>query len=176
MSADDGDRESALRPYSANVRGAAPCYEWVGFGAANAALGLDAATPGGATRHADGRPLALHIAHERWLIPDPTAALLDALAAIGRDGVLTDVTGKWIEFSLPGAAKAIDHPVRLAFGYEQVFEARTCASLMLFDCPVVIVRDEADLTLWLEASYEHSFRAALALIGMRLPATTAAEP
>lgn len=157
-----------LRHASAVFSSPRHCHEWQGFTGAPECLGSGADDPGRVTRHDDGRVLAAHHAPRRWLLPDPGRGVIAALLNATGTGVLSEVNGKWREVLLPGAASATDpvHPVRASFACDLVLARRDCAALWLFDCPLVIARDARDLTLWLEASYEASFRASLALIGV----------
>jgi hypothetical protein len=145
-------------------------FEWTGFGAVPAVLGADAGTPGRVTRQADGRVLAMHYAPRRWLLPAPDAALLKALGFASGDGVLTEVSGKWRELVVAGAASPVEpvHPLRLSFDCDRVLGGRDCAALTLLDCPVIAVRDGRDLSLWFEASFEASLVTAVARYGVSI--------
>ena len=157
-----------LRHASAVLATPRDCYEWQGFAPAPRCLGAGADDAGRVTRHDDGRILTLHHSPNRWLLPQADPALVATLGAAGDAGVLSEVNGKWREILLPGAASASDpvHPVRASFACDLVLARRDCAALWLFDCPLVIARDARDLTLWLEASFEASFRASLRLLGV----------
>lgn len=143
-------------------------FEWMEFGAVPAVLGADAGIPGRVTKQADGRVLAIHYAPRRWLLPAPDAALLKALTFASGDGVLTEVSGKWRELVVAGAASAVEpvHPLRLSFDCDRALGGRDCAALTLFDCPVVAVRDGRDLSFWFEASFEASLVTAVARYGV----------
>ncbi len=159
-----------LRHASATFVTPRDCYEWQGFGSAPRCLGAGAGDAGRLTRRDDGSILAVHHAPARWLLPDADPALVASLTTAGDAGVLSDVNGKWREVLLPGAASASEpvHPVRASFACDLVLARRDCASLWLFDCPVIVARDARDLTLWLEASYEASFSASLRHLGVTI--------
>lgn len=154
----------------------APNFEWFAFepglpAPEESATNGIAAAPGAVARDEHGRALALHFAPARWLLLSPAArwlGVLSAAAARGR-GVLSDVTGRWryIEISM-GADRAgrTDHPLSAGAPLDMILRERDVASLLVFDCPVLIARRAAaGFEVWVEASYEASFREMLAKIG-----------
>ena len=164
--------DSPREPRRRAVRfAAAPCYEWIGFARAPAALGENADRPGCLNRAA-GAGEALHYAPDRWLISTPDAATLAQLerAALSGEGVLTEVSGKWLRIRFPGAALAGpgDWPLAAGFAREALLGDRGCAALWLFDCPAIASLAGPDLDLWLEASYEASFLSMLESLGFAL--------
>lgn len=167
----DAVQDSTSEPRRQAVRcAAAPCYEWVGFAPAPAALGEHADRPGCANRAPGGE--ALHYAPDRWLISTPDAATLSQLerAAHAGEGVLTEVSGKWLRMRMPGAARAGPGgwPLAAGFAREHLLKDRDCAALWLFDCPAIASLAGPDLDLWLEASYAASFLAMLESLGFEL--------
>ena len=162
-------RDSPREAHRHAVRvAAAPCFEWIGFTRAPAALGENAGRPGCVNRPA-GAGEVLHYAPDRWLIGTPDAATLAQLerAAQSGEGVLTEVSGKWLRIRIPGAAQEGpgDWPLAAGFAREHLLGDRGCAALWLFDCPAIASLAGPDLDLWLEASYEASFIAMLESLG-----------
>lgn len=117
--------------------------------------------PGAALRDAAGRALLLHIAPGRWLAPDPDAALLTRLETLARTGAghLVDVTGKWRALALrePDAARLVASGIPASL----VLAGRECATVWMFDCPVVLARAATGFDLWIQSSYAASFAAML---------------
>jgi heterotetrameric sarcosine oxidase gamma subunit len=104
---------------------------------------------------------ALNFAPGRWLLPDPTPQVLEALREPVASGTaaLVDVSGKWQRISVKGAgAAAILHR---AVALETVLAGRDCAALRLFDCPSVLARAQDGFDIWVEASYAGALRASL---------------
>ena len=158
---------------------AIPCFEWTGFVYRLAALGEHCERPGQVNR-LTGLGRSLHYASDRWLIPHPAPSTLEELerAANAGDGVLTEISGKWLLIRLVGAAiaGAARHepsasPLAAGFAQEHVLKDRDCAALWLFDCPVIVSRDARGLEIWLEASYEASFLSTLESLGV-IPSPT----
>jgi hypothetical protein len=83
-------------------------------------------------------------------------------------GQLAKVSGKWRRLVIRSTSNsaASRHPLSAAFAPGLVLFERDCAALSLFDCPVVVARNDADLDVYLEASYEASFLALLASLGV----------
>ena len=133
-----------------------PAYEWVAF---------DGRLPG--VPRGAGAPLPIGPA--RWLLIAPQETWLEVLhtAELGSRGVLTEVTGRWVAVEFPvadGTAAVRPHPLTAALPLERVLDGREAAITWVFDCPVVIVRRNAEIGVLVEASYEHSFRAMLATL------------
>ena len=126
-------------------------------------------TPGAVRFDAHQRPVLLHFAPGRWLVPDPdlvTRALLASTAQQG-SGTLVDASGKWDALVIhgPGAARLLACDLAI----EAVLRDRDCAAVTLFDCPATIARVPGGFALWVQSSYTsdfmacaESFRAALA--------------
>lgn len=151
---------------------AIPCFEWIGFARAPAALGAHAERPGHVSR-LSGSGRSLHYAPDRWLIsaPEPsTVAELERASSAG-EGVHTEVSGKWLVIRIEGAAHGAPgvSPLAAGFAEEHVLKDRDCAALWVFDCPVIAARVEANIEIWLEASYEASFQATLESLGVTRP-------
>ena len=108
--------------------------------------------------HSNGhRPLA--IAPGRWLWLD--ADVVETAAALGPHASVADVEGKWTAFTCggPRARRAF----AAAVDVDRVLQARGCASLTLFDCPVVLARtDQEAFIVCVQSSYATSFEAAYA--------------
>ena len=139
------------------------CFEFVAAGgASHTRLGNDLPFEAGAVRRNTAtRAVLLHFAPGRWLMPDPDA---DIAARLGAHvdagvGVLIDVTGKWRGITLSGG----DMPRVLAssVAVDVVLAARDCAALWLFDCPVILARDDATFDLWVQSSYAPSLLATI---------------
>jgi heterotetrameric sarcosine oxidase gamma subunit len=116
----------------------------------------------GAVRHDEGgRPVLLHFAPARWLIPAPhpdVTALVEAATAAGA-GAVVDVEGKWTALGLlgPGAARLLASTVDV----EALLEGRECAAVTLFDCPAVLARVPDGFAIWVRSSYAADFVAAV---------------
>ncbi len=116
--------------------------------------------PGEVRNDAEGRPVLLHVAPARWLVPAPCeeiTALVDAAVAASA-GMSIDATGKWREFHLsgPDAGRALG----LSIDSESVLDGRECASVVLFDCPCVLARVSSGYAIWVRASFAVDFEAA----------------
>ena len=127
--------------------------------AASSDLGLDVEAGHSTQRvHSNGhRPLA--IAPGRWLWLD--ADVVETAAALGPHASVADVEGKWTAFTCggPRARRAF----AAAVDVDRVLQARGCASLTLFDCPVVLARtDQEAFIVCVQSSYATSFEAAYA--------------
>lgn len=125
------------------------------------------AAPGAVRHDADGRPVLLHFAPARWLVPAPhpdIAALLEA-ATEADAGVVVVVDGKWQAMELlgAGAARVLASTVDL----EQALAGRECAALTLFDCPAVLARIPGGFAVWVRSSYAADFVAAVAAVRAR---------
>lgn len=119
------------------------------------------AAPGAVRRDEAGRPVLLHFAPARWLVPAPhadTAALIAAAVEAGA-GVVVDVDGKWQEFELlgPGAARLLASTIDV----EAALEGRECAAVTLFDCPAVLSRAPDGFAVFVHSSYARDFTAAV---------------
>jgi heterotetrameric sarcosine oxidase gamma subunit len=122
------------------------------------------APPGAVRRDGDGRPVLLHFAPARWLVPAPhpdIAALLEAATAAGAGSVI-DVEGKWTAFRLvgPGAGRLLASSVDV----EPLLAARDCAAVTVFDCPGVLARVPDGFAIWVRASYAADFVTAVGLL------------
>ncbi len=149
------------------------CLEWTGFAPPPPELGTGADRRGAVCRRPDGTPICLHPAPDRWLVPDAPEPLVAALQSAERDGqgACVEVSGRWRVLRLaPGAeATATPHPLSAAMPLALVLAERGCAALWAFDCPVIVAADDGGgHDVWLEASYESSFTAMLATLGVRL--------
>ncbi len=165
-------RHAADRPpgWRAEVSTPSPCYEWTGFGATPGALGTGADRPGAVCRETSGAGCSLHTGPDRWLVAAPSPATVESLQMAQRQGVgaAIEVTGKWRRLrliALPASAGQA-HPLSAALPIELMLADRECASLWAFDCPVIVVRGEVELELWVEASYEAGLLAMLATLGV----------
>jgi len=108
-----------------------------------------------ATRHL--APLA--IAPGRWLWLNADAD--ETAGKLGASACVVDVEGKWTVFTCggPRARRALASAVDI----DRVLQPRGCASLTLFDCPVVLVRTESDgFIVCVQSSYAANFEAAYA--------------
>jgi heterotetrameric sarcosine oxidase gamma subunit len=118
------------------------------------------AAPGAVRHDAAGRPVLLHFAPARWLVPAPhpdIAALIDAATQAGA-GAVVDVDGKWkaVELLGPGAARLLASTIDV----EAVLGGRECAAVTLFDCPAVLARVPDGFGIWVRSSYAADFVAA----------------
>lgn len=119
------------------------------------------AAPGAVRHDASGRPVLLHFAPARWLVPAPRpdiAALLEAAVQAGA-GAVVDVDGKWVALELlgPGAARLLASTVDVGV----LLADRDCAAAALFDCPAVLARVPDGFGIWVRASYATDFIAAV---------------
>ncbi len=121
------------------------CYEYVVLSGAEEA-------PGSVRRTASGKAEMLHFAPDRWLVPEPSEALLESLRS--PDAMLFDVGGKWRV--VPLADPAV---LKRAVDVEAVLANRECAALTLFDCPVIL---SGANEVWVHASYFDAFSRAVA--------------
>lgn len=115
--------------------------------------------PGAVYRGADGRAELLHFAPARWLVPEPSAALLDSLRALTESATaaLFDVGGKWLRLQLPAAQAR--QSLRRAVDIDSILDGRECCAATLFDCPVILLRGELQMDVWVQASFCDSFAA-----------------
>ena len=126
------------------------------------------ASPGEVRHDSQGRPVLLHFAPARWLVPAPcddVAALVEA-AVTSAAGTAVDATGKWREFRLsgPDAARVLGFSI----DSHSVLDGRECAAVVLFDSPCVLARLGAGYAIWVRASFAVDFEAAFARL--RAPA------
>jgi sarcosine oxidase gamma subunit len=141
------------------------CFEFVAH--ARVPEGGWPTQPGQVLRDSAGRAVLLHFAPGRWLVPAPDERLRTRLDALVRDrhGALVDVDGKWQALApTPATATRV-----LASGVEldALLHGRDAAAVVLFDCPVIVVRDGAGFVLYVAASYLHSFEFAVG--SLRIP-------
>jgi hypothetical protein len=94
----------------------------------------------------------LHFAPGRWLVPEPTEALLESLRSA--DSLLFEVSGKWRFVSFADATA-----LRSAVDVDAVLAERECAALTLFDCPLILTRANE---VWVQSSYGDAFSRAVA--------------
>jgi heterotetrameric sarcosine oxidase gamma subunit len=123
------------------------------------------AAPGAVRHDSDGRPVLLHFAPARWLVPAPHAdiqAVVDA-AVQAEAGVIVDVDGKWVELELTGPAAT--RVLAATLDVDATLEGRECAAVTLFECPAILARGAQGFAIWLQRSYEGHFR--LLLGGLR---------
>jgi heterotetrameric sarcosine oxidase gamma subunit len=123
------------------------------------------AAPGAVRHDAAGRPVLLHFAPARWLVPAPNAdieAVVDTAVQAGA-GAIVDVDGKWVEFELTGSGAS--RVLAAALDVEATLEGRECAAVTLFECPAILTRTPHGFAIWLQRSYESHFR--LLLEGLR---------
>jgi hypothetical protein len=152
------------------ARAAEPMLEFAAYGfplGGAFVVGWPAA-PGGVRHDADGRPVLLHFAPARWLVPAPhpdIAALVDAATEAGA-GVVVGVDGKWQAMELLGAEAA--RLLASTIDLEQSLEGRECAAVTLFDCPAILARIPAGFAVWVRSSYAADFVAAIAAVRARL--------
>ena len=119
------------------------------------------AAPGAVRRDAGDRPVLLHFAPARWLVPEPPpdiVALIEAATHAGA-GTVVDVEGKWSEVDLvgPGAARLLASTIDV----DEALSGRECAAVTLFDCPAVLARVAGGFAIWVRASYATDFTAAI---------------
>lgn len=107
------------------------------------------AAPGTVRLAAGGRLEALHFAPGRWLLPDPSAELLAAIA--GPAATLVNVEGKWQRRSLRGNGAL--RLLAAGADVEAMLTGRDCAALSLFDCPAIVARGCGTVELWVHSSY-----------------------
>jgi sarcosine oxidase gamma subunit len=143
-----------------------PVLEFAAFGfPLGGAFVVGWPAPPGAVRHdGDGRPVLLHFAPARWLVPAPRpdiAAVLEAATAAGA-GAVIGVEGKWTAFRLvgPGAGRLLASTVDV----ESLLAGRECGALPLFDCPAVLTRLPDGFAIWVQSSYAADFVAAAGLL------------
>jgi sarcosine oxidase gamma subunit len=137
----------------------APALEFAAFSWPAPALGEPAwpGTPGAVRYDPQRRASLLHFAPGRWLAPDPVDETRSLLSAAGQAaaGVVVEVTGKWDAVLIrgPGATRLL----ACTIGIEAVLEARDCAALTLFDCPVTLSRAPGGFAVWVQSSYTTDF-------------------
>ena len=153
----------------------AACYEFVGYPGRDvgaAAIGAWPAKPGQVLRDAAARPVLLHFAPDRWLVPAPATILLQELCSLERAGrgILIDVEGKWQEVRI--APERAHQILSRGIDVETVLAGRECAAVMLFDCPAILARSDTAINLWVAASYLQSFLAVSASLPIRGPGCT----
>ena len=150
------------------------CYELVEL-TIGAQLSAVASSPGGSLPWpsvpgavhvaADGRLEALHFAPGRWLLPEPSAELLAAVADQSA-ATLVDTEGKWQRRSLRGSGAM--RLLAAAADVEEMLKGRGCAALSLFDCPAIIARAPGSIELWVQSSYARFLDEQLGVVLSRL--------
>jgi heterotetrameric sarcosine oxidase gamma subunit len=128
-------------------------FKTFGFPLAAAASADLPASPGEVRRDGGGRPVVLHFAPGRYLVPAPTPEISRRLGALQDAGIgaVFDVDGKWQALTLegPGARRLL----AATFDPARVLTDRDCAALQLFDCPAVLACRAQAFDIWVEASY-----------------------
>ncbi len=138
------------------------CFEFVAPALALKALhGTLPIEPGGVLRDGAGRAELLHFAPRRWLVPDPSGPLYRTLLELDLkgNGALVDVDGKWqlLRMQCESAIRILESSVHIsAMLYE-----RSCAALVLFDCPAVVARQGTMFDCWVKSSYAESLLSAI---------------
>jgi heterotetrameric sarcosine oxidase gamma subunit len=155
--------ESAAGEYQLEARAPEPMLEFAAFGfplGGAFVVGWPAA-PGAVRHDADGRPVLLHFAPARWLVPAPHPDILALLAAATEAGagIVVGVDGKWQALELTGAGAR--RVLASTIDVEQALDGRECAALTLFDCPAIVARIPAGFAIWVRASYAADFVAAV---------------
>jgi len=117
--------------------------------------------PGRSMEHASAKwhRTPLPIAPGRWLWLNADAD--ETAGRLGASACVVDVEGKWTVFTCggPRARRALATAVDI----DRVLQVRGCASLTLFDCPVVLARTEPDrFIVCVQSSYATSFETAYA--------------
>ena len=116
---------------------------------------------GAATVDSSGHPMILHIAATRWLLPDPSRAILseaNEISAAGR-GTLVDCSGKYTRLEL--SDRVYRSRLARSVDLEEVLDGRSCAQTSIYDCPTIIARTELGLWAWVGSSHARSFLRAL---------------
>jgi hypothetical protein len=113
--------------------------------------GLAGSVPGSVVR-GEYAQTALHFAPCRWLLIEPEQTRIDSLVAHGAK--VFEVSGKWQAFrvSTPEEQYALD----AGFDVEFVLRERSCARLLLYDCPVIVATQGGDTLIYVESSYTES--------------------
>jgi len=112
---------------------------------------------------AGAQQVALHFAPGRWLLPEPSVALIRAFEA-SPAATLVDVDGKYRRILIGGGGAG--PALRSTIALDSVLGGRRdCAAVTLFDCPTILARSVSPGTegyeVWVHASYLASFTAAL---------------
>jgi len=117
--------------------------------------------PGAVLCNSKGGAELLYFAPRRWLVPNPSDPLYRILMAmeLAGDGALVDVEGKWQSFRLEGDSAIGILESSLSVG--AVLSNRSCAAMVLFDCPAVLARDRSGFDCWVMLSYSESFLSAI---------------
>ncbi len=129
------------------------CYEFVAFSPPPvAALGTDWPHTAGAALQRDNCSI-LHIAAARWLVIDPTTAIVEQLNNVATSGTgsLTNISGKWRKVALPDSGA--ETLLNAGAAINVFLRERGCAAFQLFECPVVLMRGKFGLSLWVQSSY-----------------------
>ena len=117
--------------------------------------------PGGVLRDGEGRAVLLHTAPRRWLVPEPSTPLHESLLELDRKGVgaLVDVDGKWqfLGMQAENAIRILESSVNIS----ATLHTRSCAAVVLFDCPAVVARNGTTFDCWVKSSYAESLLGAI---------------
>jgi len=109
--------------------------------------------PGSVFRDGTDRCTLLHFAPGRWLVPEPTdavVAMLDLAVAAGI-GDQIGVEGKWRFMAITGSGAA--RVLAATMACSTLLEGRECAATRLFDCPAIIARAAQGIDVWAQSSY-----------------------
>jgi hypothetical protein len=96
--------------------------------------------------------MGLHFAPHRWLLIEPDEAELTNIEAGGAH--VFEVSGKWQAFRV--ASHGAQSALRSGVDVESVLHERSCARLLLYDCPVIVAWLENELMICVESSYADS--------------------
>jgi hypothetical protein len=113
--------------------------------------GLAGSVPGSVVR-GEYAQTALHFASRRWLLIEPDQARIDCLVAGGAH--VFEVSGKWQAFRVSTPEE--QHALEAGFDGECVLHERSCARLLLYDCPVIVATQGSDTFIYVESSYTES--------------------
>jgi sarcosine oxidase gamma subunit len=106
----------------------------------------------GSVARGDYAQTALHFAPDRWLLIEPDQARIDCLVAGGAH--VFEVLGKWQAFRVSTPEE--QYALEAGFDLECVLRERSCARLLLYDCPVIVARQASDTFIYVESSYTES--------------------
>lgn len=117
--------------------------------------------PGKVRLAPSGAAELLHFAPGRWLMPDPSKALMQQSEryVVAGAAELIDVEGKWRKIVLSGEAAM--RVLAAGAAVESLLAECDCAALTLFDCPVILAGGTSRFELWVPSSYFPSFSSTL---------------
>jgi heterotetrameric sarcosine oxidase gamma subunit len=118
--------------------------------------------PGRARRDSAGRVVVLRVAPDRYFLPEPDRSAIGRVqeAVAAKACALIDVSGKWECFRFSGACAR--RVLSAAVNLEALFDARDCASTVIFDCPVIIAQEGEGYRIWVARSFAAALSAAVA--------------